>query len=74
VLLYSGHNDVMLMICGDDVILAVAETERRVKANQRQFNATFNYAVSRRWFFLSFAPAHIAPIQTFWRMRLHSDR
>ena len=34
------------MICVDNVML-FTETERRVKANQGELNATYNYAVRR---------------------------
>ena len=37
----------------DDDVMVVAETERRVKANQQELNASFNYAVSQRRFFPS---------------------
>jgi len=37
---------VVVMMCEDHVVL-VAETARRVTANNRELNATNNYAVSR---------------------------
>jgi len=36
----------VVVMCEDHVVL-VAETERRVTANNRELNATNNYAVSR---------------------------
>ena len=52
------HDEVMMMMmimCGDgDDVMVVAETERRVKANHLELNATFNYAVSRRRYVLSY--------------------